>query len=198
MWCGFFHLEWWGVGLVFLGEGCAGWGMVERLRAAIRDVKDFPKEGIVFKDITPVLGDGELFRWCVDLLCETVGGGGVEKVVGIDARGFIFGAAVADRLGVGFVPVRKKGKLPWRCREEAYALEYGEEVVEIHADAMRPGARVMLVDDLLATGGTAAAALKLIESMGAEIVSVSFLIELSFLHGRGKLGAHRVNSILRY
>jgi adenine phosphoribosyltransferase len=172
--------------------------MVERLRDAIRDVPDFPKAGIVFKDITPILGDGALFRGCIDLLCETAGGEQVDKIVGIDARGFIFAAAVADRLGVGFVPVRKKGKLPWKCYEESYALEYGEAVVEIHEDAVKPGEKILLVDDLLATGGTAAAALKLLDGLGAEIVAVSFLIELSFLGGRGKLGIHRVESILSY
>lgn len=172
--------------------------MVERLREAIRDVPDFPKEGIVFKDITPILGDGELFRLSIDLLCATAGGVKIDKVVGIDARGFIFAAAVADRLGAGFVPVRKKGKLPWKCTEAAYALEYGEAVVEIHEDAVKPGEKVLLVDDLLATGGTAAAALKLLDGLGAEIVAVSFLIELSFLGGRGKLGSHEVKAILNY
>jgi len=172
--------------------------MVERLREAIRDVHGFPKAGIVFKDITPVLGDGELFRGSINLLCETAGGVKVDKIVGIDARGFIFAAAVADRLGVGFVPVRKKGKLPWKCIEEPYALEYGEAVVEIHEDAVKPGEKVLLVDDLLATGGTAAAAVKLLEGLGAEIVAVSFLIELSFLNGRDKLPGGKVRSILNY
>jgi adenine phosphoribosyltransferase len=172
--------------------------MVERLREAIRDVHGFPKAGIVFKDITPILGDGELFRGCIDLLIETTGGETVDKIVGIDARGFIFGAAIADRLGVGFVPVRKKGKLPWNCNEEAYALEYGEAVVEIHEDAVKPGEKVLLIDDLLATGGTAAAAVKLLEGLGAEIVAVSFLIELSFLGGREKLPRGKVKAILEY
>ncbi len=172
--------------------------MLEQLRNAIRDVEDFPKEGIVFKDITPILGDGALFRASIDLLCETAGGAKVDKVVGIDARGFIFAAAVADRLGAGFVPVRKKGKLPWRCNEEAYALEYGEAIVEIHEDAVKPGETILLVDDLLATGGTAAAAVKLLDGLGADIVAVSFLIELSFLGGRGKLPADKVKAILHY
>ncbi|QTN34418.1 adenine phosphoribosyltransferase [Akkermansiaceae bacterium] len=172
--------------------------MVERLREAVRDVQGFPKEGIVFKDITPILGDGELFRLSIDMLCATAGNEKVDKVVGIDARGFIFAAAVADRLGAGFVPVRKKGKLPWKCSEAAYALEYGEAVVEIHEDAVKPGEKVLLVDDLLATGGTAAAALKLLDGLGAEIVAVSFLIELSFLKGRDKLAKHEVLSILDY
>jgi len=172
--------------------------MIQRLRDAIRDVSDFPKEGIVFKDITPILGDAELFRLSIDLLCATAGTAKVDKVVGIDARGFIFAAAVADRLGAGFVPVRKKGKLPWKCTEAAYALEYGEAVVEIHEDAVKPGEKVLLVDDLLATGGTAAAALKLLDGLGADIIAVSFLIELSFLNGRAKLGRHKVKAILGY
>jgi len=172
--------------------------MVERLRNAIRDVEGFPKEGIVFKDITPILADGELFRAAIDLLIDTAGGVKVDKIVGIDARGFIFAAVVADRMGAGFVPVRKKGKLPWKCKEAAYALEYGEAVVEIHEDAVKPGERVLLVDDLLATGGTAAAAVKLLSGLGAEIVAISFLIELSFLNGREKLGAHPVRSILNF
>jgi len=172
--------------------------MVERLREAIRDVHGFPKAGIVFKDITPILGDGELFRLSIDLLCRTAGGEKIDKVVGIDARGFIFAAVVADRLGVGFVPIRKKGKLPWKCIEESYALEYGEAVVEIHEDAIKPGERILLVDDLLATGGTAAAAVKLLEGLGAEIVAVSFLIELCFLKGRDKLPKGKVKAILEY
>jgi adenine phosphoribosyltransferase len=172
--------------------------MVERLREAIRDVEGFPKEGIIFKDITPILGDAELFRASIDLLSASAGGVKVDKIIGIDARGFIFAAAVADRLGVGFVPVRKKGKLPWKCKEAAYALEYGEATVEMHEDAVRPGEKVMLVDDLLATGGTSAAAVKLLTEQGAEIVAISFLIELSFLNGREKLGPHPVKSILNY
>jgi adenine phosphoribosyltransferase len=172
--------------------------MVQRLRDTIRDVHGFPKAGIVFKDITPILGDGALFRASIDLLCETAGGVKVDKVVGIDARGFIFAAAVADRLGAGFVPVRKKGKLPWNCREESYALEYGEAIVEIHEDAVLPGEKILLVDDLLATGGTAAAAVNLLDGLGADIIAVSFLIELSFLNGRDKLPEKKVRAILGY
>jgi adenine phosphoribosyltransferase len=172
--------------------------MVQRLRDAIRDVHGFPKAGIVFKDITPILGDGALFRASIDLLCETAGGVKVDKVVGIDARGFIFAAAVADRLGAGFVPVRKKGKLPWNCREESYALEYGEAIVEIHEDAVLPGEKILLVDDLLATGGTAAAAVNLLDGLGADIIAVSFLIELCFLNGRDKLPENKVRAILGY
>lgn len=170
----------------------------EKLRAAVRDVVDFPKPGIVFKDITPILADGKLFRDSVTLLCETAGGAKIDKVVGIDARGFIFASAVADRLGVGFVPVRKKGKLPWKTRQTAYALEYGEAIVELHEDAVQPGESVLLVDDLLATGGTAAAAVKLLDELGANLVGISVLIELSFLAGRTKLVPHPVHSILTY
>ena len=168
----------------------------DSLRSAIRNVADFPQPGIVFKDITPILGDPVLFRHAIALLCETTGGRKIDKVVGIDARGFIFASAVADRLGTGFVPVRKKGKLPWKTRQVASSLEYGESVVEIHEDAVSAGETVLLVDDLLATGGTAGAALKLLEDLGAEIAGVSFLIELGFLGGRRKLAGHRVESIL--
>jgi adenine phosphoribosyltransferase len=170
----------------------------EQLRSAIRDVVDFPKPGIVFKDITPVLADGKLLRESISLLCETAGGAKIDKVVGIDARGFIFASAVADRLGAGFVPVRKKGKLPWKTRQTAYALEYGEAIVELHEDAVKPGESVLLVDDLLATGGTAAAAIKLLDELDANLVGISVLIELAFLQGRAKLAPHPVNSIIRY
>jgi len=170
----------------------------DTLRAAIRDVVDFPKPGIVFKDITPILSDGALFRDAVSLLAATADGLGIDKIIGIDARGFIFAAAVADRLGLGFVPVRKRGKLPWKTRQVAYALEYGEAVMELHEDAVAPGERILLVDDLLATGGTAAAALNLLDGLGAEIAGVSFLIELGFLHGREKLPGYPVTSILTF
>jgi adenine phosphoribosyltransferase len=170
----------------------------ETLRSAIRDVVDFPKPGIVFKDITPILADGALFRESVTLLCQTIGDAKIDKVVGIDARGFIFAAAVADRLGVGFVPVRKKGKLPWKTRQTSYALEYGEAIVELHEDAVKPGEAVLLVDDLLATGGTAAAAVKLLDELGANLVGISVLIELGFLQGRAKLAPHVVKAVLVY
>jgi len=170
----------------------------DSLRDAIRDVVDFPKPGIVFKDITPILSDAALFRDAISLLCEIAGGQKIDKVVGIDARGFIFAAAVADRLGAGFIPVRKKGKLPWKTRQVAYSLEYGESVVELHEDAIAPGESILLVDDLLATGGTAGAALKLLDQFGANIVAVAFLIELGFLNGRAQLGSHRIESILNF
>lgn len=170
----------------------------ETLRSALRDIPDFPKPGIIFKDITPILGDGELFQTSIRLLAETARDAVIDKVVGIDARGFIFAAAVADRLKAGFVPIRKKGKLPWKTREASYTLEYGEAVMEIHQDAVNPGEKILLVDDLLATGGTAAAAVRLLEQAEAEIVSVSFLIELTFLEGRAKLGDQAISSVLSY
>lgn len=170
----------------------------DSLRSAIRDVVDFPKPGIVFKDITPILADAALFHDAITLLCETAAGRKIDKVVGIDARGFIFAAAVADRLGAGFVPVRKKGKLPWKTRQVAYSLEYGESVVELHDDAVSPGETVLLVDDLLATGGTASAALALLDGLGAEIAGVVFLVELAFLGGRRKLANHQITSILTF
>lgn len=168
------------------------------LHAAIRDVIDFPKPGIIFKDITPILADGRLFRQTIDLICETAEGRKIDKIVGIDARGFIFGAAVADRLGAGFIPVRKKGKLPWKTHQASYSLEYGENVIELHEDAISPGETVLLVDDLLATGGTAAAAVGLLEKLGADIVAITFVIELAFLNGREKLGSHKINALLTY
>lgn len=172
--------------------------MSASLRSAVRDVVDFPQPGIVFKDITPILAHAGLFRESVTLLCDTADGVKIDKVVGIDARGFIFAAAVADRIGAGFVPVRKKGKLPWKTHQTSYSLEYGESIVELHQDAIQPGESVLLVDDLLATGGTAEAAVKLLDELGANLVAISFLIELCFLNGREKLLPHPVNSILKY
>jgi len=170
----------------------------DHLRAAVRDIPDFPKEGILFKDITPVLADGKLFHDCITLLCATAGDQVIDKVVGIDARGFIFAAAVADRMGVGFVPVRKAGKLPWKTRGLAYSLEYGENVIELHEDAVHPGENILLVDDLLATGGTAAAAAALITSLGANLIGASFFIELNDLNGREKMPDIPIHAILRY
>jgi adenine phosphoribosyltransferase len=171
---------------------------VADLDAAIRDVPDFPKPGILFKDITPVLGDPDLFKASLDLLAETAGDTKIDKVVGIDARGFIFAAGVAQILGAGFVPVRKEGKLPWTTRSMAYTLEYGESVVEIHEDAIKPGEKILLVDDLLATGGTAAAAIKLLKALDADIVAVSFLIELAGLEGRDALDHADIKALLTY
>ena len=171
---------------------------VSRIQAAVRDVPDFPKLGIVFKDITPVLADGALFREVIDMFADSLADSGVTKIVGIDARGFIFASAVAFKLGVGFVPVRKKGKLPWKTRAAEYDLEYGSASVELHVDAVAAGEKVALIDDVLATGGTAAAALRLLRECGADVVSAQFLMELGFLNGRGKLGETPVDSILIY
>lgn len=175
-----------------------GMADLTQIEAAVRDVPDFPKPGILFKDITPVLADPTLFKGCMELLAETAGGQKIDKVVGIDARGFIFAAGVAQNLDAGFVPVRKAGKLPWTTHKMAYTLEYGESVVEIHQDAVKPGEKILLVDDLLATGGTAAAAIKLLRALEADIVAVSFLIELEALNGREKLGIEPVYSLLKY
>ena len=171
---------------------------ISLLRAAVRDVPDFPKPGILFKDITPILAEGDLFRRAVDCFINASQAAGAQKVVGIDARGFIFGAAAAYALGVGFVPVRKKGKLPFQSEAVAYSLEYGEAVVEIHVDAITPGERVVLIDDLLATGGTAEAATKLISKMGGVLVEAQFLIELEFLKGRDRLNGVPIRSFLKY
>src|SRR5262245_31485788 len=168
------------------------------LEAAIRTIADFPKPGIQFKDITPVLADARLFSGCIDLLIDDFKPGSVDAVVGIDARGFIFAAAAAVKLEAGFVPVRKKGKLPYRTHEQEYELEYGTAIVAMHIDALKPGSRVLLIDDLLATGGTAAAAATLVQKLGAEILEISFLIELSFLGGRQKLKPYPVRSLVVY
>ena len=174
--------------------------MVEtsEILAAVRDVPNFPKEGIVFKDITPVLADGRLFQAVIDRFAAELAGKGVSKIVGIDARGFIFAGAVAYRLGIGFVPIRKKGKLPWATKSAAYQLEYGESVVEMHVDAVSAGEKVALIDDVLATGGTAAAAIRLLEQGGAKLVCAQFLMELAFLNGREKLAGTPVASLLIY
>lgn len=172
--------------------------IIEKLRATVRDVPDFPKPGIIFKDITTILKDGEHFRASVDLFLEECRGKTIDKVVGIDARGFLFGSAVAYELGIGFVPLRKKGRLPWKTETAAYTLEYGEAEMELHIDAIDQGEKIVLIDDLLATGGTSASALTLIEKVGGHLVAAMFLIELEFLHGRKKLGPAPVVSFLKY
>ena len=172
--------------------------LLQDIKNAVRNVPDFPKPGIQFKDITPVLADPRLFAGCIDLLIDQVKPGDVDFVVGIDARGFIFAAAAALRLKAGFVPVRKKGKLPYHTHEESYDLEYGSNTVAIHVDAVHKGSRVLLVDDLLATGGTAAAAVQLLQKLGADIVGISFVIELAFLNGRAKLPAGPINALITY
>ncbi len=166
------------------------------IERAIRNVPDFPKPGIQFKDITPVLADPRLLAGCVDLLSDNFKPGQVDAVVGIDARGFIFAAAAAVKLHAGFVPIRKKGKLPYQTHEQQYDLEYGTATVAVHVDALKPGNRVLLIDDLLATGGTAAAAALLVQRLGGQILEISFLIELSFLGGRQKLKDYPVRSLV--
>lgn len=171
---------------------------VAEIQAAIRNVPDFPQPGIQFKDITPVLANARLFSGCVDLMTAGLKPGDVDAVVGIDARGFIFAAAAAIKLQAGLVPVRKKGKLPFKTHEQSYDLEYGQNTIAIHVDALQPGDRVLLIDDLLATGGTAAAAAELVRKVGGRILEVSFLIELSFLHGRQRLKDCPVKSLVVY
>lgn len=168
------------------------------LEKAIRNIPDFPTPGIQFKDITPVLADPALFGATIDLLIGQYQPGSVDAIVGIDARGFIFAAAAAAKLQTGFVPVRKKGKLPFKTIEQDYALEYGHATVAMHVDALKPGARVLLVDDLLATGGTSAAAAGLVKQLGGNILEAIFLIELKFLNGRAKLPGIPVRSIVSY
>jgi adenine phosphoribosyltransferase len=171
---------------------------VEQIASAIRNVPDFPQSGIQFKDITPVLADPELFVSSIDHLAGRFQPGMVDAVVGIDARGFIFAAAVAYKLRCGFVPVRKKGKLPYRTFEQSYDLEYGSNTVAVHIDAVKPGSKVLLMDDLLATGGTAVAAATLLHRLGVEILEITFLLELSFLKGREKLKGFPVRSLVVY
>lgn len=162
----------------------------------IRDVDDYPKAGVVFKDITPLLADHVAFAGVVDTIVNHYGRGTIDKIVGIEARGFILAAPVAYHFGAGFVPVRKKGKLPAATHEETYDLEYGTETIAIHLDALEPGDRVLIVDDVLATGGTAAAAAELVRRGGGEIAGLSVLLELSFLHGRDKLRNLDVHSLV--
>ena len=171
---------------------------ISHIEKAIRNIPDFPKPGIQFKDITPVLGDARLFAASIDLLTADFQAGMVDAVVGIDARGFIFAAAAALKLQAGFIPVRKKGKLPFNTHEQSYELEYGTNTIAIHTDALKPTSRVLLIDDLLATGGTAEAAARLVEKVGAKILQISFVIELSFLKGRERLKPFPVRSLVVY
>jgi len=170
----------------------------ELLRSHIRDVADFPRPGIVFKDITPLLADGKAFRAVVDALGAHFAGHGVDTVVGVEARGFILAAPVAYRCGAGFVPVRKPGKLPWEAEAEEYELEYGTDRLEIHRDAVGPGDRVLIVDDVIATGGTVAATIRLVEKLGATVVGLGFVLELAFLAGRAKLEGYEALSLITY
>jgi len=168
------------------------------LKARIRDVPDFPRPGVVFKDITTLLRDAASFKEATDLLVELCAEPRVDKVLAVESRGFILGSVVAERLGVGFVPVRKPGKLPARTVRATYALEYGTDAVELHEDALERGERVAIVDDVIATGGTARAVAELVERLGASVAFYAFLVELSFLKGREKLRGYEVRSLIRY
>jgi adenine phosphoribosyltransferase len=164
----------------------------------IRDVPDWPKRGILFRDITPLLGNPEAFPAAVEALCRPFRDAGIQYVAGVEARGFIFGAAVATHLRAGFVPIRKKGKLPWQTESASYDLEYGTDSIEMHRDAIPPGAKVLLVDDLLATGGTLQAACRLMEKVGADVVGIAVVIELTELNGRQRLAGHRIHALVPY
>ena len=168
------------------------------LKDHIRDIPDFPRPGVVFKDITPLLADVDAFRFAVDAIADHYAGNEVHKVLGVEARGFIIAAPVAYRFGAGFVPVRKAGKLPWDIEREEYELEYGSDLLEIHRDAVGPGENVLIVDDVLATGGTASATVNLVERLGANVLGLGFVIELAFLHGRDKLEGNDLVSLLVY
>jgi len=168
------------------------------LRELVRDIPDWPKPGIVFRDITPLLAAPDAFAVTVDALAAPFADEPIDKVLGIEARGFVFAAPVAYRRGAGFVPVRKAGKLPWELESEEYALEYGTDLLEIHRDAVHPGERVLIVDDVIATGGTAAATARLVERLGGIVVGFTFLIELAALHGRAQLEGRRMHTVLTY
>nr|WP_318836030.1 adenine phosphoribosyltransferase [Desulfuromonas versatilis] len=172
--------------------------LVEELKNIIRDIPDFPKKGIVFKDITTLLADGRSFHRMVDLIAHRYLGQKIDQVVGVEARGFILGSALAYKLGTGVTLVRKPGKLPYKTRRKTYELEYGTDTLEIHEDAFKPGARVIIADDLLATGGTMAAVLDLVEDLGAEVVECAFMAELEFLEGRKRLPEGKVYSLLQF
>ena len=168
------------------------------LRDHVRDLRDYPKPGVVFKDITPVLSVPEALRASIDAVAAPFAAVEIDKVIGIEARGFVFAAPVAYSLSTGFVPVRKPGKLPWQVEREEYALEYGTDQLEIHQDAIQPGERVLIVDDVLATGGTAAAAVRLVKKLGGELIGCAFFIELGFLNGRVQLDGIDVHSVITY
>jgi adenine phosphoribosyltransferase len=168
------------------------------LQSYIRSIPNWPKKDILFRDITPLLADPKAFAAAVDALCNDFTGADIKYVAAVEARGFIFGAAVARKLGAGFVPIRKKGKLPFKTESITYDLEYGADTLQVHCDAVTKGSKVLMVDDLLATGGTMAAACKLIEKIGGQIVAISFLIELTELSGRDKLGGYNIKTVISY
>lgn len=171
---------------------------MKEFRAAIRDIPDFPKKGIVFKDITPLLQSGRLFQKVIDEMAERCRGKKIDCVAAIESRGFIFGAALAYKLGVGFIPIRKKGKLPYETVSVTYSLEYGEDTLEVHKDAFSPGAEVLVIDDLLATGGTLKAVCQLIEKLKAKVAHIICLVELSFLNGRSPLGRYSCECLVAF
>ena len=179
-------------------EAKKGKALEEKLRRIIRDVPDFPKPGILFKDITPLLGDPELLRETVEAMAEPFRKDGISQVLGIESRGFIFGPPLAVALGAGFVPARKPGKLPSETVSAEYILEYGVDALEMHADALADGARVLIHDDLLATGGTAAALAELVEGVGGNVAGFAFLVELEFLEGRRRLDGYDVHALISY
>jgi adenine phosphoribosyltransferase len=168
------------------------------LKAHVRDIRDYPRPGVVFKDITPLLAAPDAFAAVVDAVAAPFAERRIDKVIGIEARGFVFAAPVAYRHAAGFVPVRKAGKLPWEIEQAEYELEYGTDLLEIHRDAIKPGEQVLIVDDVLATGGTARATLSLVERLGGEVVGLAFFIELAFLHGRDRLDGHEAHAVIRY
>lgn len=172
--------------------------LVLELKDSIRDVPDFPKKGIIFKDITTLLSKGQLFRNAIDQISEQFKDKNIKKVIGVESRGFIIGAPVAYNLGAGVVPIRKKGKLPYKTISATYQLEYGSDCLQMHEDALAPGENVLIIDDLLATGGTAGATVDLVQKLGANITGIAFLIELSFLNGRENLKNHNVFSLIKY
>jgi adenine phosphoribosyltransferase len=171
---------------------------VDELRDCVRDIPDFPKPGVIYKDITPLLSNSEAFRSTIDLIADHFEGKGIDRVLGVEARGFIIAAPVAYRFSAAFVPVRKAGKLPWEIEREEYELEYGTDLLEIHRDAVEPGDRVVVIDDVLATGGTAGATIRLVEKLGGTVIGLGFVIELGFLNGRQKLDGYDVLSLVTY
>ena len=168
------------------------------LKAKIRNIKDYPKKGLVFRDITPLIGDGDAFKYTIDVMADYYKGKKVDAILGAEARGFIFGAALAYRLGTGFIPVRKPGKLPYKTRKVSYDLEYGSNVMEMHVDAIKPGDNILIADDLAATGGTAKAQAELVEKSGGKVAGFCFLIELEFLNPRELLKGYDVMSLIKY
>ena len=171
---------------------------IDSLRRLVRDIVDYPEPGVTFRDITPLLGDGPAFAVVIDALHARFADASVDRIVGVESRGFIFASALAYRSGAAFVPVRKAGKLPWAVAREEYDLEYGSDKLEIHRDAIHPGERILIVDDVLATGGTASATAKLVETLGGHVVGLAFMIELADLDGRSRLGERPIESLLQY